>query len=356
MGQKSFLRQAPRQPRNWRAADYKYYVRISEIASFQGTLMNTITICYSTHRLETLELTTRIMADHDVIILEEPFHPDFSKMLAGEIDIDEHLLELDLGYPQFTLAQYKLLQQFAQNGKQILQVEPYLEHLIRLQYFFADGHSPAEVVPSTIEHAVYCAEREATGTLLDFYEKSRGKDFSRILSSMNAFAKTDGARFLLRDSLRAQKIMDIIVSGKNVYIEAGTIHLELCRLLIKKLRGTWNIKIHSVDQESIQLLHRRGNLYSPGDSLTVQYMWGRKMDQLKWELLCAQSLIYSIISEKEELHGAAGDFPHTLSDLNAIQSVKQLSLDDCKNLYRQIRDLPTSTALTKVQTHLCKDH
>ena len=65
--------------------------------------MNTITICYSTHRLETLELTARIMHEHDVIILEEPIHVDFSEVLKGNVEIEEHLLELDTGYPEFIL-------------------------------------------------------------------------------------------------------------------------------------------------------------------------------------------------------------------------------------------------------------
>lgn len=314
--------------------------------------MNTITICYSTHRIETLELTARMMEDHDVIILEEPFHPDFSRMLAGDIDIEDHLLGLDLGYPRFTHEQYKILCRFHDRGKEIIQIEPYLEHLTELQYFFADGHLPDEVEQGTVKFSVYQTEKKATGTLLDFYEKSRGKDFSKTLSIMNDFARADGARFLLRDTLRAQQILKTIVPGKDVYVEAGTIHLELYHLLIKQLRKSWHVRIHSVDKESIGLLGRKGSLYSPGDSLTVQYMRGRKVKRARWELLCAQSLIYSLIAVKDELDDANGDFPHTSSDLDALQMAKQLSLAECEFLFSRIRPLSPAYGFAEVKRHL----
>jgi hypothetical protein len=59
--------------------------------------MSNITICFSTHRPENLGLTARIMQEHDVIILEEPPHADFAEVLSGDVPLDEHLLELDVG-------------------------------------------------------------------------------------------------------------------------------------------------------------------------------------------------------------------------------------------------------------------
>ena len=67
------------------------------------------------------------MKNHDVILLEEPLHPDFHKALGGTVNLEDHLLEFDRDYPAFTLGQYRLLQQFFQAGKEILQVEPYKE-------------------------------------------------------------------------------------------------------------------------------------------------------------------------------------------------------------------------------------
>ena len=314
--------------------------------------MNKITICYSTHRPETLELTARIMHGYDIIILEEPVHVDFSEVLKGNIEIKEHLLELDIGYPEFILGQYRLLQHFSKAGKQILQVEPYLEHLLCIQYFLADGHTPEEIEPNTVAYAVYCAERDATGLLINYYKEVRGNDFKKILSSMNSFAKADAARFVLRDSLRVKGILEVLDGGKDTYIEAGSIHLLLYRLLAQNLSKEWRLHLHSVDREALQFLHRKGSFFSPGDNLTLHYIWGRNVSQKKWEMFCAQSLIYSIIIKKEESLGDDTKFPHTLNELESIAAVKQLSTETCETLFQQIRPLSSEDAADVVNTYL----
>ena len=85
--------------------------------------MHHITLCYSTHRPETQALTARIMKNHDVILLEEPLHPDFHKALGGTVNLEDHLLEFDRDYPAFTLGQYRLLQQFFHGGKELAAVK-----------------------------------------------------------------------------------------------------------------------------------------------------------------------------------------------------------------------------------------
>ena len=316
--------------------------------------MNNITICYSTHRPETLALTARIMHDHDVIILEEPVHLDFAEVLSGSLEIKAHLLELDLGYPEFTACQYRLLQQFSRAGKQILQVEPYLEHLLSIQYFLAEGHSPDEITPNTVDHSVYCAERNATGKLINYYKEVRGDDFSKILSTMNAFARADAARFVLRDSLRVERILNVLDHGKDTYIEAGSIHLLLYRLLAKNLSKEWHLHIHSIDREAIKILNRKGNLFSPGDNLTLYYIWGRNVSRRKWEMGCAQSLIYSKIIQKEEILGGGTKFPHTCNELESIATVKQFSTETCRILFQLIRSLSSEEAADVVKTYLKK--
>jgi len=292
------------------------------------------------------------MHGYDVIILEEPVHVDFSEVLKGNIEIKEHLLELDTGYPEFILGQYRLLQHFSKAGKQILQVEPYLEHLLCIQYFLADGHTPEEIEPNTVAYAVYCAERDATGLLINYYKEVRGNDFKKILSSMNSFAKADAARFVLRDSLRVKGILEVLDGGKDTYIEAGSIHLLLYRLLAQNLSKEWRLHLHSVDREALQFLHRKGSFFSPGDNLTLHYIWGRNVSQKKWEMFCAQSLIYSIIIKKEESLGDDTKFPHTLNELESIAAVKQLSTETCETLFQQIRPLSSEDAADVVKTYL----
>lgn len=306
--------------------------------------MSAVTVCYATHRPETLELTARIMQRNEVIILEEPCHRDFTDVLKGSIDIEEHMLELDTGYPAFTLGQYRLLQRLSKAGKQILQAEPYLEHLLSIQYFLAEDHRPEDIEPNTIAHAVYCAEKEATARLIDYYKKIQSNDFVPILTSMNSFAKADATRFVLRDSLRVNQILKLLVPGKKTFIEAGSIHLLLCRLLAKYLPGEWHLQTHSVDREAVKILKCSGSLFSPGDELTLDYIFGRNVSRRKWQLLCAQSLIYSKIVSKDELSGSNGELPHTVNEIESISAVKNLAIDTCRVLYQKLRPLSTEEA------------
>ena len=173
--------------------------------------MNKITICYSTHRPETLELTTRIMHEHDVIILEEPVHVDFSEILKGNVEIG---------------------------------------------------------------------------------------------------------------------------------------------LLAGNLSKEWRLQLHSVDREGLQFLHRKGSFFSPGDNLTLHYICGRNVSRKKWEMFCAQSLIYSKIIKNEESLGDDTKFPHTFNELESIAAVKQLSTKTCELLFQQIRTLSSKDAADAVNTYL----
>ncbi len=313
--------------------------------------MDNITICYSTHRPETLSLTARIIENFDIIILEEPPHKDFSNVLNGTIDIKDHLLELDVGYPAFTAGQYRLLQEFHKNGKQIRQIEPYLEELLRIQYFFADDHDPEEIEPGTVAHSVYLAERDATGALIDYYKEVRGDNFLKILSTMNAFAKADAARFILRDALRAEQILGELTYGKDTYIEAGSIHLLLQTLIAEGLRENQCLNIHSIDTEVVSILGDQGNLFSSGDELTLGYISGKAIDEQQWQRLCSQSLIYSKIIRKEEISSADVKFPHTRNELETISIVKELSVASCEKLFQRIRSLPTEQAAKIVRNY-----
>ncbi len=318
--------------------------------------MSTVTVCYSTHRPETLELTAGLMTDHDVIILEEPFHPDFQAVLSGSIEIEEHLLELDIDYPAFMSGQYRLLQQLSQDGKEILQVEPYLDLLIGIQYFLAEDHTPEEIEPGTPDFSVYQAERDATGKLINYYKEVRGNDFSQILASMNTFAKADAARFILRDTLRAKRIMELLNPDKAAYIEAGSIHLLLHKLLAKNLSEQWQLQTYSIDRQAMHILNCKGTLFSPGDELTLSYIFGQDIGRRTWQLLCAQSLIYSKIVQKTEIVQSNTKFPHTLNELESISVVKQLSIEACKTLFQQTRPLLTEEAADLVKNHVNKQN
>jgi len=118
---------------------------------------------------------------------------------------------------------------------------------------------------------VYCVEREATKNLIEYYTEVRDDDFAKILAAMNAFAMADARRFILRDSLRAKRIIEVLVPGKTTYIEAGSMHLLLQRLLSESLSKGWRLRIQDIDGEAAKMLNLHGSLLSPGDELTLDY-------------------------------------------------------------------------------------
>ena len=318
--------------------------------------MHDITLCHSSHRPETLALTARLMKDHKVILLEEPFHPDFHKALGGEVELEEHLLELDSEYPAFTLGQYRLLQRFFKAGKEILQIEPYFDLLLWIQHFLVGDHGPEDIPPNTPAHAVYCAEHEATKTLIEYYRNVRGDNFPEILAAMNSFAIADARRFALRDSLRAKGIFEVLTPGKNTYIEAGSIHLLLRELLAKNLPRGWRLRTLDIDAETVKKLNLEGSLFSPGDELTLDYIFGRAVSRHKWQLCCAQSLIYSKIVTKEEISSSDCGFPHIRNEIESIAAVKKLSINNCRTLFQRIRSLSSveAAAVTARYPHTVK--
>ncbi len=318
--------------------------------------MHDITLCHSSHRPETLALTAEVMKDHDVLLLEEPFHPDFHKALCGEVELEEHLLELDREYPAFTLGQYRLLQGFFKAGKEILQIEPYFDLLLWIQHFLAEDHSPDDILPNTPAHAVYCAERDATKTLITYYREVRGDNFFEILAAMNSFAIADAKRFALRDSLRAERLFEVLAPGKNTYIEAGSIHLLLRELLAENLPTGWRLQARDIDGETVKMLNLDGSLFSPGDELTLDYIFGRTVSRHKWQSCCARSLIYSKIVTKEEISSADGRFPHIRNEIESIAAVKKLSIEHCRTLFQRIRSLSSAeaAALTAQYLHMAR--
>lgn len=304
--------------------------------------MNQLTLCYSTHRPEILDVTIDIMKEHDVIILEEPPHPQFQSMLAGETALDDYMLELDLEYPLFSRKYNSLLQNLFASNKYIFQVEPFLEYLERIHFFFADDHSPEDIDRHSVLYDVYQAERKATGALIEYYKSSQSGNFYDILEAMQRFAKTDAQRFKLRDTLRAQGIIDSITTGR-VFVEVGAIHTYLGHLLHKNLSG-WLLKERFIENEIISHLELEGSILNPGDQLTLCYIFGEEISRKRENLLCAQSLIYTKIIHKEEIDDKTRSFPHLRNEISSINLVKSLDLEECRRLFSEILPLSTQHA------------
>ncbi len=317
--------------------------------------MKPITIGFSIHRSEVIDITADLMHHHDVIFLEEPPANGLQEMLQGDLSIDDYLLPAEVEYPEFSHRMCLLLRDLYQKGKKIIQVEPFLEHLLAIHTFFSQGHRPKDLQPDSVHHRVYQAERDATKALLDYYQIVMNGSFKAAIEAIIRFARFDAARFRLRDSLRAQALAAELNKGSSAFIEAGVIHLALYHLLKKSLLESLQLKPVFLARKALKILGVKGHLFGPGDQLTLSYIFYPKTHgTFKEELLAARSLIYSKLIEKEEISVDLETYPHIRNELACIGTVKLLSLEDCDRLFPLIRRVETKYARQLIDDYLVR--
>ncbi|MBT8346725.1 MAG: hypothetical protein KJO28_10540 [Desulfofustis sp.] len=314
-------------------------------------LMTLLTIAYANHRPETLPLSQPLMEAHKQIVLEEPPHPLFSEMVHGRISTDEYLYDQDIEYPAFSHQQCDLLRSLFKADKELIQIEPYLDYLIEVQDFFAEGSGPDDLDRSTIHYQVYLREKQATRALIEYYQAVRGDDFNMLIESIKRFAQADAERFELRDRLRAQAIVSRLDGQHSTCVEAGPMHLLLFHHLRRLMPPGWSIKPVFVEIEGLNALGLKSGLYGPGDKLTVHNLFNRTLPPEVANLLCARTLIFMKIVHKEEFPEQQGPYPHLRNESRAVALVNQLSLSSCRELFMQIRDKTEKEAFTLVSAH-----
>ena len=312
-----------------------------------------ITLGLSSHRPEMLPILSEWMQRHKAIFLEEPRSAGFNRMLRGELGIDEYMMPLDLEYPAFSRRLYQLVRELSHDGKKILQVEPYLDVLIEIHDAFADGMGPDEMDRASIHYPVYLAEKKATGSLLAYYQAVVAAPFEEVVNAVSRFAIIDAARFRLRDSLRAQEIARLSERYSSIYVEAGEMHYSLLHQLRRLSDRRLNVRLVFLSGDLDPDLKLRRNLYSPGDRLTLLYLFHPQSKQKKRiELLAARSLIYSKIVHKEEITTGAEDLPHLRDELKCNHLTSLLSWNDCRYLFDEIRQSKTSQAYQLVSEYV----
>ena len=295
------------------------------------------------------------MHRHDVIFLEEPPANGLQEMLQGALSIDDYLLPADVEYPEFSRRMCGLLRELYQDGKKIIQVEPFLEHLLAIHTFFSQGHRPKELQPDSVHHQVYQAERDATKALLDYYQIVMNGSFKAAIEAIIRFARFDAARFRLRDNLRAQVLAAELNKGSSAFIEAGVIHLALYHLLKKRLPRPAHLKPVFLDRKALKIIGVKGHLFGPGDQLTLTYIFNPRIHgTLREKLLAARSVIYSKLIEKEEVSVDLETFPHIRNEIACIRTVKLLTLEDCDRLFPLIRRVKTEHARQLVDDYLVR--
>lgn len=82
------------------------------------------------------------MHETETIILEEPKTTGFIEMLRGDVPVEAYLLQVDASFPLFSKNLCLALKKLFVQGKRIVQVEPYLDCLVKIHEFFAAGKAP----------------------------------------------------------------------------------------------------------------------------------------------------------------------------------------------------------------------
>lgn len=297
-----------------------------------------VNIVFSSHRVEFLSSIYDLMKRSDLIIIEEAPNEMFKKMLKEEISIKEYLEEEIFEFPEFSCRFYEILKKLYRSGKEIIQIDPYMERLLKIYDLFSEGKMPEDVEKIAELKEVYEIEKKATKELIDFYEASISSPFSEIIERVKKFAKADAERFRLRDTLRAKAILDSLPEKVKVFIEAGAIHQYLGKLLSERLANHCKInKVFSLENKVKEITGKRW-VFPPGDILTLRYIFTKRENE-EWEnLLSARSLIYIMLIEKEEmLPEEKNKTPHLIDEIKVVKLVNKLSFKDCERLYREIR-------------------
>jgi hypothetical protein len=296
-----------------------------------------ITIGFSSHRTEIIPFARQIMEQHQIIVLEEPPHPNFADMLNENLSIADYLMEIDIEFPEFDRLMCNEARRLHQMGKQLLQIEPYLERLLNIHEYFAQGMTPADVLNMADLKAVYWAEKAATGALINFYARSIKKDFKQVIESVKAFAAADAQRSNLRSKLRSVAI-GALDTSKKIYVESGYIHYPLYRYLLHNLKGNQNIRTVYLMQPMFRKLGCKRRNMGPGDILTLYYALNLPIKQDLANLLAARSLIYTKLIETQEMLPDQSDMtPHTTNEGQVNRLVDRLGFEDCKTIYPEIR-------------------
>jgi hypothetical protein len=296
-----------------------------------------ITIGFSPHRIETLPFAEKLMKEHDVIVLEEPYNEMFFSFLENKISLEEYIENNDFWFPEFVKKASILLKNLYKEGKKIFQIEPYLEKVLFMQRKLSEEEKLEDILRDSELREVYRVEHNAIGRLLEYYQVSLGDDFYQIIEAVKTFSKADAERFRLRDRLRANAIINILPEEGKVYIEAGTIHIYFKKLLHIYLGNKWKINHKFLLEDYLKPLTGKAWIFPPGELLTLRYILKRKEDKTVENLLAARSLIYIKIIPKEELLPSKEDpFPHVKRELKAIEIVNKLSFEDCAILYKKI--------------------
>jgi hypothetical protein len=170
--------------------------------------------------------------------------------------------------------------------------------------------------------------------------------------AVKQFARLDAKRFVLRDRMRAKTLAENVSLFQASYVEAGQIHFYLWRLLRADLQPEIFVKPCFLMTPVVRDVGLGRHLYGPGDVLTLLYMFHPDYHSPTEDLLAARALIYNKLIEKNEITASPGTYPHLRDELATIETVRQLSLEDCRRLFPHIRRTTTENAKKLIHRYM----
>lgn len=300
-------------------------------------MISSFTIGFSAHRLESLPFARQEMGRHEAIVLEEPPSPTLTRVLAGDAEVEDYLWELDAEFPEFGRGQLDILRELWQQGRVILQVEPYLERLVEIHELFARDVTPEEVRGRAELRPVYEMERETSAALLGFYQLAMQAPFGQLVEAVKHFASRDAARFRLRDTMRAMALAKLAGRFESIYVEAGHMHLALPGELQRRLNGNGRVRSRFLMKEAARRGSGRPRVFGPGDELTFCHIFHRPLAPEHETRLAARSLIYIKLLSKDEIPVGNSSTPHLDEELWLSELVRRLEYEDCEFLYPLVK-------------------
>ncbi|NPB00543.1 MAG: hypothetical protein GXO10_04125 [Crenarchaeota archaeon] len=298
-----------------------------------------LVVTFLEHRIEYLQEFYNISKNYDIIILEEPDISLLTILKNNEIDIDFLVEYLYSEFSEYLKEQYNIIKKIIkENGKTVLQVEPYLTSLVDMFHFIE-----LKVINKVIDNDlmikfVHGVEGLVSKYLVEYYENILSRSFEDVIDSIIKFAKFDAYRILVRDLVRSFKIKDIVHQyglDKRYLVEAGTIHTCLPEFLEKLC----DVSVHVVDIKEI--IARRLNIVfpqHPGNILTRIFLEARPFNYDYCRLLAARSVVYTLLITKSELKPTDTlKYPHIIDEYRVLDFVNKLGYDDCRRIYERYR-------------------
>ena len=312
-----------------------------------------ITVGFSPHYLETLPYAKEQMESHQSIVLEEPRSPDFKGMLHGDLEIDDYIRTLDSAFPEFDRRMCTILRELHLKGKQIIQVEPYLDGLLRIHDLFGHGKKPRDILRMPRLGAIYSTEKDATAALLEYYAAAAKQPFDTVIGKVRKFARADARRLILRASMRAEAVAGLTCQGP-IYVEAGNIHYPFYRQLRRKLNSNIKLRVVFLMNHVLKAMHAKRRNLDPGDVLTLLYALHGDISDRTANLLTARSLIYIKLISKSELEPGSSKHPQSEEEVRINRLVDRLDYQDCRELFDRNRTLDRENFLRLVEDRVKK--